>query len=247
MSQYPDLQNKRVVVTGGASGIGMATARRFISEGAKVVVFDINEAAFQAAKDALPGLAGIVKVDVSSEESVRNGFLEVDRILGGIDVLISNAGISIRNKFVDTNFAQWKKVLGINLDGMYLCCKEAVDRMMPQKSGVILMTASNNGMNAHPFYTDYNVSKAGVILLGRTVALECAPYIRVNSVCPGYVLTPMQRAEYTDEMLAVVNEGIPMKRHAEPEEVAALYAFLASDQAQYITGQHIPIDGGETA
>ncbi len=247
MAQYPDLQNKRVVVTGGASGIGMATARRFISEGAKVVVFDINEAAFQAAKDGLPGLAGIVKVDVSSEESVRNGFLEVDRILGGIDVLISNAGISIRNKFVDTNFAQWKKVLGINLDGMYLCCKEAVDRMMPQKSGVILMTASNNGMNAHPFYTDYNVSKAGVILLGRTVALECAPYIRVNSVCPGYVLTPMQRAEYTDEMLAVVNEGIPMKRHAEPEEVAALYAFLASDQAQYITGQHIPIDGGETA
>jgi NAD(P)-dependent dehydrogenase (short-subunit alcohol dehydrogenase family) len=89
---------------------------------------------------------------------------------------------------------------------MYLCCKEAIDRMMPQKSGVILMTASNNGMNAHPFYTDYNVSKAGVILLGRTIALECAPYVRANSVCPGYVLTPMQRAEYTDEMLAVVNE-----------------------------------------
>lgn len=247
MSQYPDLKNKRIVITGGASGIGMATAKRFIDEGAKVVVFDVNEAAFPAAKEALPGLAGIVAVDVSSEGSVRNGFLEVDRILGGIDVLISNAGISIRNKFVDTDFAQWKKVLGINLDGMYLCCKEAVDRMMPQKSGVILMTASNNGMNAHPFYTDYNVSKAGVILLGRTVALECAPYIRVNSVCPGYVLTPMQRAEYTDEMLAVVNEGIPMKRHAQPEEVAALYAFLASDQAQYITGQHIPIDGGETA
>jgi NAD(P)-dependent dehydrogenase (short-subunit alcohol dehydrogenase family) len=241
------LKDKRVVVTGGASGIGMATAKRFIDEGARVLVFDINEAAFPEAQAALPSLAGIVAVDVSSEDSVRNGFLEVDRILGGIDILISNAGISIRNKFVDTDFAQWRKVLGINLDGMYLCCKEAIDRMMPQKSGVILMTASNNGMNAHPFYTDYNVSKAGVILLGRTIALECAPYVRVNSVCPGYVLTPMQRAEYTDEMLAVVNEGIPMKRHAQPEEVAALYAFLASDQAQYITGQHIPIDGGETA
>lgn len=247
MSQYPDLNNKRVVITGGASGIGMATAQRFIKEGAKVVVFDINESAFPEAKEAMPGLAGLVAVDVSDEDSVRQGFKQVDQIIGGIDILISNAGISIRNKFVDTDFAQWKKVLGINLDGMYLCCKEAVDRMMPQKSGVILMTASNNGMNAHPFYTDYNVSKAGVILLGRTIALECAPYIRANSVCPGYVLTPMQRAEYTDEMLAVVNEGIPMKRHAQPEEVAALYAFLASDQAQYITGQHIPIDGGETA
>lgn len=247
MAQYPDLKDKRVIVTGGASGIGMATAKRFIDEGARVVVFDINEAAFAEAREALPGLAGIVQVDVSSEESVRNGFIESDRVLGGIDILVSNAGISIRNKFVDTDFAQWKKVLGINLDGMYLCCKEAVDRMMPQKSGVILLTASNNGMNAHPYYTDYNVSKAGVILLGRTIALECAPTIRANSVCPGYVLTPMQRAEYTDEMLEVVNEGIPMKRHAQPEEVAALYAFLASDQAQYITGQHIPIDGGETA
>ena len=247
MSQYPDLKNKRVVITGGASGIGMATAKRFIDEGAKVVVFDINESAFDAAKEALPGLKGIVAVDVSKEESVHNGFIQADKIIGGIDILVSNAGISIRNNFVDTNFAQWKKVLGINLDGMYLCCKEAVDRMMPQKSGVILMTASNNGMNAHPYYTDYNVSKAGVILLGRTIANECAPDIRANSVCPGYVLTPMQRAEYTDEMLAVVNEGIPMKRHAQPEEVAALYAFLSSDQAQYITGQHIPIDGGETA
>jgi len=247
MGQYPDLKSKRVIITGGASGIGMATAKRFIDEGARVVVFDINEAAFADAKQSMPGLAGIVAVDVSSEESVRNGFIESDRILGGIDILVSNAGISIRNKFIDTDFAQWKKVLGINLDGMYLCCKEAVDRMMPQKSGVILLTASNNGMNAHPYYTDYNVSKAGVILLGRTIALECAPYIRANSVCPGYVLTPMQRAEYTDEMLEEVNETIPMKRHAQPEEVAALYAFLASGQAQYITGQHIPIDGGETA
>ena len=247
MTRYPDLKDKRVIVTGGASGIGLATAKRFAGEGARVVIFDIDEAAFPEVKAAIPNLAGIVHVDVSIEESVRNGFLQTDRLIGGIDILVSNAGISIRNKFIDTDFAQWKKVMGINLDGMYLCCKEAVDRMMPQQSGVILLTASNNGMNAHPYYADYNASKAGVILLGRTIALECAPYIRANSVCPGYVLTPMQRAEYTDEMLEAVNETIPMKRHAQPEEVAALYAFLASDQAQYITGQHIPIDGGETA
>ena len=170
-----------------------------------------------------------------------------DCLIGGVDVLISNAGISIRKLFRDTDFAQWKKVMGVNLDGMYLCAKEAVLRMEPQQTGVILFTASTNGMEGHPFYADYNASKAAVILLGRTLALECAPWLRVNSICPGYVLTPMQKAEYTEEMLEKVNEGIPMKRHADPEEVAALFAFLASDEAKYITGQHIPIDGGETA
>lgn len=247
MGIYKDLAGKRVVVTGGASGIGMATAERFIAEGAKVVVFDINEKALEAAKKEMPGLAGTVVVDVSDEQSVKDGFAKVDELVGGIDVLISNAGISIRKDFWDITYAQWQKVMKINLDGMFLCASEATKRMMAQKSGVILMTASNNGMNGHPYYTDYNASKAGVILMGRTMALECAPYIRVNSVCPGYVLTPMQRAEYTDEMLEEVNQRIPMKRHAQPSEVAALYAFLASDEAQYITGQHIPIDGGETA
>jgi NAD(P)-dependent dehydrogenase (short-subunit alcohol dehydrogenase family) len=113
--------------------------------------------------------------------------------------------------------------------------------------GAILMTASTNGLSGHANYADYNASKAGVILLARTMARELAPRIRVNAVCPGYVLTPMQRAEYTDEMLAAVNDGIPMRRHAEPDEIAALFAFLASDDAAYITGAAIAIDGGETA
>ncbi|MCL1808913.1 MAG: SDR family oxidoreductase [Clostridiales bacterium] len=247
MAKYEELKDKRVVITGGGSGIGQATAQRFVDEGARVCIFDINEAALTETFRLIPGLADTQLVDVSDEDSVKNGFLAVDKNLGGIDVLISNAGISVRNRFIDTDFAQWRKVMSVNLDGMFLCCKEAVVRMEKQRSGVILMTASNNGMEGHPFYTDYNASKAAVILMGRTVALECAPWLRINSVCPGYVLTPMQRAEYSDEALAVVNEGIPMKRHAEPSEVAALYAFLASDEAKYITGQFIPIDGGETA
>jgi NAD(P)-dependent dehydrogenase (short-subunit alcohol dehydrogenase family) len=247
MGIYKDLEGKRVVVTGGASGIGLATAKRFASEGSKVVIIDINEKALAEVVKSNPGLAGGVAVDVSNEESVVNGFEKIDSLIGGIDVLISNAGISVRNLFKDTTYEQWKKVLDINLGGMYLCAKESLKRMDVQKSGVILFTASTNGMEGHPFYADYNASKAGVILLGKTLALEYAPFIRVNSVCPGYVLTPMQKAEYTEEMLAIVNEGIPIKRHAEPEEVAALYAFLASDEAAYITGVHIPIDGGETA
>lgn len=247
MGIYKDLKGKKVVVTGGASGIGLATAKRFAEEGSEVIIFDVNENALKKTLELNSELAGGVVVDVSEESSVVNGFEEVDSMIGGIDVLVSNAGISVRNLFKDTTYDQWKKVLDINLGGMYLCAKEALKRMEKQKSGVILFTASTNGMEGHPYYADYNASKAGVILLGKTLALEYAPFIRVNSVCPGYVLTPMQKAEYTEEMLEKVNDGIPMKRHAEPEEVGALYAFLASDEAKYITGVHIPIDGGETA
>ena len=248
---YPELRGKKVIVTGGASGIGKATANRFVLEGSKVVVFDFNDKAFDALKQEIPGLAGCVKVDVASEESVREAFLKADELLGGLDILISNAGISVRKKFIETDFAQWKRVMGANLDGMCLCIMEALKRMKGVKTkddtGVILCTASTNGMEGHPFYTDYNASKAAVINLVRSVALEHAPWIRCNCICPGYVLTPMQEAEYTQEMFDACNEGIPLKRHADPAEVAALYAFLASDESKYITGQHIPLDGGETA
>ena len=247
MARYEDMAGKRVVVTGGASGIGLATAKRFAQEGAKVVLFDINAQALDEVLKNHHELAGGEVVDVSDELSVKSGFEKTDHLIGGIDVLVSNAGISIRNLFKDTSYEQWKRVVDINLGGMYLCAKEALKRMESQQSGVVLFTASTNGMEGHPYYADYNASKAGVILLGRTLALEYAPHIRVNSICPGYVLTPMQRAEYSDEMLEKVNCGIPMKRHAAPEEVAGLFVFLASDEAAYITGQHIPLDGGETA
>ena len=109
------------------------------------------------------------------------------------------------------------------------------------------MTSSTNGIEAHPLYADYNASKAGVILLAKTLALEFAPWLRVNAVCPGCVLTPMQQSEYTLEMMEKANSMIPLGRHAMPEEVAALFVFLASNEASYITGQAIPIEGGETS
>lgn len=247
MAKYNELKGKRVMVTGAASGIGLATARRFANEGASVFIVDCNKDAISAAMGSDPQFSASCLCDVSSEKDVLYAFEKMESHLGGIDILVSNAGISIRRDFVDISYEQWRKVMDVNLNGMFLCSREAARRMKAQRNGVILMTASTNGTEGHRWYADYNASKAGVILLTKTMALELAPDVRVNCVCPGYVLTPMQRAEYTDEMLAKVNEGIPMKRHADPEEIAALYAFLASDEAKYITGADIRIDGGETA
>lgn len=247
MAKYEDLAGKRVVITGGASGIGLATAKRFAREGSRVVIIDWNQKVLETVLAENGQFVGGVRADVGSPTDVENAFLKIDELMGGIDVLISNAGISVRKPFLEITYEQWNRVISINLGGMFLCAKEAIKRMEKQKSGVILFTASTNGMEGHPFYADYNASKAGVILLAKTLAKEFAPWLRVNAICPGYVLTPMQKAEYTPEMIEEVNQGIPLKRHAEPEEVAALFAFLASSESSYITGSHITIDGGETA
>ncbi len=247
MGIYKDLKDKRVVITGGASGIGLATAKCFIDERANVVILDWNQEVLKKSLFNNPKLNGGVCADVSNPNDIVTAFKKVDEIIGGIDVLISNAGISVRKPFLEIEYEEWSKVIRVNLDGMFLCAKEAIKRMKKQRTGVILFTASTNGIEGHPLYADYNASKAGVILLAKTIALEFAPWLRANAICPGYVLTPMQKSEYTPEMLEEVNAGIPLNRHAKPEEVADLFAFLASSKAAYITGQSITIDGGETA
>jgi meso-butanediol dehydrogenase / (S,S)-butanediol dehydrogenase / diacetyl reductase len=240
------LEGKRIVVTGGTSGIGEATSRRFLAEGARVVALAVGEDEVATAGERVPGLAAI-RCDVADAGAVAEAFAQVDERLGGIDVLVANAGISIRKPFLEIEEADWRRVLDVNLTGVFHCAQQAARRMTAADGGTILMTASTNGLTGHPFYADYNASKAGVILLARTMARELAPAVRVNAVCPGYVLTPMQRAEYSDELLAEVNAGIPLGRHASPDEVAALFVFLASDDGAYFTGAVISVDGGETA
>jgi meso-butanediol dehydrogenase/(S,S)-butanediol dehydrogenase/diacetyl reductase len=241
------LQGKRVLITGGASGIGAATAARLLEEGARVVILDRDAEGRQRIVTELAGLTGAVAADVSRIDEVRQAFAEAVGLLDGIDVLINNAGISIRHNFLDITPEEWDRVLAVNLTGAFYVAQTAARHMVERGSGAILNTASTNGLVGYPYYADYNATKAGVIELTRSMALELAPKVRVNAVAPGYVLTPMQRAEYTDEMLAEVNRKIPLGRHAKPEEVAALFAFLASDDAAYITGHVYTIDGGETS
>lgn len=241
------LRGKRVVVTGGASGIGAATVARFLEEGAAVAVLDRDERGNQAIKKSLPNLAGVFRADVANLGEVQNAIAESVKALGGLDVVINNAGISIRHNFLDITPEEWQRVLSVNLTGVFHVAQTAARHMMAHSGGVILNTASTNGIMGYPFYADYNATKAGVIELTRSIALELAPKVRVNAVAPGYVLTPMQRAEYTDEMLAAVNHKLPMGRHAKPEEIAALFAFLASDDAAYMNGHVYVIDGAETA
>ncbi len=241
------LAGKRVLVTGGASGIGAAIVARFLEEGSRVAVIDYDAAAGRALHQKHPSLAGVLHADVSDAAAVDAAFGELDAIFGGLDVAINNAGISIRNDFMDITPAQWRKVVGVDLDGVFYVAQQSARRMLAGAGGVIINMGSTSGMNGYPRYADYNCAKAGVIELTRTMAIELAPTIRVVAVCPGYVWTPMQEAEYTPEMKAAVDAKIPLRRHATPEEIAALYAFLASDEAPYITGHPVIIDGGEIA
>lgn len=240
------LKGKNVLVTGGASGIGQATATRFLKEGCHVCVVDRDAEARERIVQELPGLAGVIIADVSNLEQVQSAISDAIDRMGSVDVLINNAGISIRHDFLDITPDEWDEVLGVNLTGVFNMAQTTARHMIEMGSGVILNTASTAGTTGYPHYADYTASKGGVIALTRAMALELAPVIRVNAISPGYVLTPMQRAEYTDQMLNAVNRKIPLGRHAKPEEIAALFAFLASEDAAFATGQIYVMDGAET-
>ena len=240
------LKGKNVLVTGGASGIGRATTQRFLEEGCSVCVLDYSAEARARVARELPELSGVLAADVSNLEQVQAAFSEAISLMGSVDMLINNAGISIRHDFLDITPEEWDQVLGVNLKGVFFMAQTAARHMMEKGSGVILNTASTGGNNGYPHYADYCASKGGVIALTQAMALELAPVVRVNAISPGYVLTPMQRAEYSDEMLDAVNRKIPMGRHAKPEEIAALFAYLASEDAAFATGHEYVMDGAET-
>ncbi len=241
------VKGRRIVITGGASGIGAATAARFLEEGSAVAILDCDRRGCEKITEHLPGIVGTFLADVADYVQVQQAFTAIVSRLGGLDVVINNAGISIRHRFLNITPDEWNKVMATNLTGVFYVAQISARYMIEGAGGLILNMASTNGIMGYPYYADYNAAKAGVIELTRSMALELAPKVRVNAVAPGYVLTPMQRAEYSSEMLEAVNRKIPLGRHAQPEEVAALFAFLASDDAAYLNGHVYVIDGGEIA
>ena len=241
------LQGKRILITGGAMGIGKAIANRFLEEGAKVIIIDRDEITCKNIKQELPGLEDPIIADVADYDGVVHAFKVIEDRMNGLDVLINNAGISIRQSFLEMSREQWLDVININLNGVFYVAQQAARSMAKGEGGVILNMGSTNALMGYHLYSSYNASKAGVVELTRSMALELAPKIRVNAVCPGYILTTMQEAEYTPDMLKEFEEKVPLRRLGKPEEVASLFAYLASDEASYITGQCIVIDGGEIA
>ena len=241
------LKDKRILVTGGAGGIGSATVKRFLEEGARVYVLDRDETACQRLKKERPSLHGYIIADAADPESVKRAFGELDNLANGLDVLINNAGISIRHAFMDITPQEWRNVMDVNLSGVFYVAQQAARRMLAGDGGVIINMGSTNGLTGYHYYADYNATKAGVVELSRSMALELAPKIRVNAVCPGFIMTPMQEAEYSMEMRQAFENKLPLNKLGKPDDVAALFAFLASDDAAFITGQYFVIDGGELA
>lgn len=240
------LEGKRVIITGGSTGIGAAVARRFLDEDARVCVWCHNKDNAAAIGRELRSLSAVVLADVAEPGEVDQGFSRSLEALGGLDVLICNAGISVRRDFLDIERADFDRIMRVNVHGVFYPSQLAARHMMAGGGGAILMTASTSGVVAYRRYADYNASKGALIAMMRTMAIELAPKVRVNAVNPGYTLTPMQEAEYSPAMLDEVNDIIPMRRHARPEEIASLYVYLAFDEATYASGAVFTLDGAES-
>lgn len=239
--------NKIVVVTGGCRGIGFAIAKRFIDEGAKVFALDyvIPEAGNKLFDDDYRNSKiESIQCDVSNEDSVSAAFDQVVNTAGQIDVLVNNAGITRDNLLMRMKQEEWDSVLTTNLKGAFLCTKAATRPMMSKRQGRIINIGSVVGSMGNAGQSNYSASKAGLIGFTKSIAKELAGRnILVNLIAPGYVRTPMTD-KLTEDQRNKFMEVIPLKRAAEPEDIANVVAFLASDDSAYITGQVLHVDGG---
>jgi NAD(P)-dependent dehydrogenase (short-subunit alcohol dehydrogenase family) len=244
------LDGRVAVITGAASGIGLATARRFTAEGARVVAVDVNRAAL----DGVAGELGAdpVACDVTDEDAVRALFNGVAQRHGAVDIAFNNAGISPPDddSILDTGLDAWERVQRVNLTSVYLCCKYAIPHMLSNRRGSIINTASFVAlMGAATSQISYTASKGGVLAMTRELGVQFAREgVRVNALCPGPVNTPLLKELFAKDPERAARRlvHVPMGRFAEPEEIAAAVTFLASDDASFITANTFIVDGGIT-
>jgi NAD(P)-dependent dehydrogenase (short-subunit alcohol dehydrogenase family) len=242
------LENKVAVITGAASGIGRATARRFASEGARVVVADLAEKEGTALASEIEGT--YVRVDVASETSVQDLYERTAEVYGGIDVLFNNAGISPADddSILTTGLDAWKRVQEVNLTSVYLCCKYGIPHLQRRGGGSIINTASFVAvLGSATSQISYTASKGGVLAMSRELGVQFAREgIRVNALCPGPVNTPLLQELFAKDPERAARRlvHVPMGRFAEPEEIASAVLFLASDDASFMTASTFLVDGG---
>jgi meso-butanediol dehydrogenase/(S,S)-butanediol dehydrogenase/diacetyl reductase len=240
---------KTVIITGAASGIGAAAARRFGAEGANLVLADRSSEGLAAVMSELdPARTLAQKTDVSHLADVQAMVSAAVTRFGGIDVLVSNAGISIKKAFAEVTLEDWKTTLAVDLDGVFYCAQVALPHLIKSK-GSIIHTASVSGLGGDWGMTAYNAAKGGVANFTRSLALELGKQgVRVNAVCPTLTESGMSAGLLSNRALvAKFHERIALNRHATAEEIAGPIAFLASDDASFITGVLLPVDGGLTA
>lgn len=242
------LQDKVAIITGGARGIGYAVAQRFLQEGARVALWDVSEEGLQKAKETLGGNGRVVTrvVNVTKESEVKQAMDEVEAQLGPVDIMVNNAGITRDAMLHKMDESQWDAVIDVNLKGVFLCGREAGSRMRERGHGVILNTSSVVGLYGNIGQTNYAAAKAGVIAMTRTWAKELGGKgVRVNAVAPGYTMTEMMQT-VPEKVLEGLRAKTPMKRLGEPKDIAAAFAYLASDDAAFVTGHVLSVDGGLT-
>jgi 3-oxoacyl-[acyl-carrier protein] reductase len=252
------LEGKCALITGAGSGLGRAMARRFAEEGARVLVTDVNEEAAAETVALIGGQPGeraaARHMDVTSEEQVAAAIADVLARWGRLDILVANAGIGTPGFLANTSLHDWERVLSVNLNGVFLCAKHAIPAMRAAGGGVILTTASVAGLQGTPHLGAYGASKAGVVQLTQTIALEGARFnIRANAICPVWADTPMI-AEFVagtraapEQVRERLTAQIPLGRMATPDDIANAALFLVSDEAAFITGVALPVDGGHMA
>lgn len=242
------LKDKVAIITGGANGIGRTTALTFSREGAKVVVADMNEAAGMEAVAAITQSGGVSyfeRVNVANAEEVQRLVDQSLQTYGRLDILINNAGITADARLVKMELKQWQRVIEVNLKGVFLCSQAAARVMETQATGgVILNAASVVALYGNFGQTNYAAAKAGVIAMTKTWARELGrKNIRVNAVAPGFIATDMIKT-IPEKVIAMVKEKTPLGRMGEPQDIANAYLFLASEEAAFITGAVISVDGG---